>query len=338
MSKKAVTFTGLKWLVLSTASLIFTVACDNHPIVDPGTFEFDAGAVPPNARVQHVFAIKNTTNRVLQITNVSRSCGCTNADIKQKQLQPGETTDVLMTVDASNVADRVTQTVVLTTDSSTLKTFVLNISFNIVTGPWEPTPRQVRFGEHFPGQAAAINLQVYANGSGRIVGVIPSEPWHQEEIISSPNENPATVIAKLLPIAPIGNLDGRIHLKTSDPSSPEIVLRVFATIQPDLYADPPVISFGILENKRPNDVTLKIWAKRSSSPKISTISVSDPNFRITRVEDTSRVENLEGAFLVHFTGDQTIKSGPHRAIISFGTTASYLPVLEVPISFYWKGQ
>jgi hypothetical protein len=65
--------------------------------LSPG--EFDFGAVLNTSPVSQTFQLRNAGDGPLQISGVSTSCGCTTAEVANRVLAPGETTDLTVTYD-----------------------------------------------------------------------------------------------------------------------------------------------------------------------------------------------------------------------------------------------
>jgi uncharacterized cupredoxin-like copper-binding protein len=56
--------------------------------------EYDFGTVEQGTIVKHSFIITNNGGDILEIKDVSASCGCTAADPEKKELKPGESTNI----------------------------------------------------------------------------------------------------------------------------------------------------------------------------------------------------------------------------------------------------
>lgn len=83
--------------------------------LDPYTWDF--GNVSPEDVLQHTFILTNESSVVLNIKQVNTSCGCTASEVKKKQLQPGESTDINVTFKAKGYKGAVQQFVYVNTDS-----------------------------------------------------------------------------------------------------------------------------------------------------------------------------------------------------------------------------
>jgi len=77
----------------------------------------DFGLVKAGEVVKHSFLIKNDSPRVLKIKNVTTSCGCAVSEVKNKFLNPGESTFVDVKFDSQGYSGTVRQFVYLSTDS-----------------------------------------------------------------------------------------------------------------------------------------------------------------------------------------------------------------------------
>ena len=71
---------------------------------------FDFGTVDEGARINHTFKVSNKGNGTLKIIDAYASCGCTTPKFAKKVLEPGEGTDLFVTIDTSMKQNAVTKT------------------------------------------------------------------------------------------------------------------------------------------------------------------------------------------------------------------------------------
>ncbi len=71
---------------------------------------FDFGTVDEGARINHTFKVTNSGAGTLKIVEAYASCGCTVPKFAKKTLEPGETTNLFVTVDTSMKQNGVTKT------------------------------------------------------------------------------------------------------------------------------------------------------------------------------------------------------------------------------------
>lgn len=97
-------------LLLLTLS---TAAADQSgtPNIQFDSQVFDFGTVDEGARINHTFKVANKGNGTLKIVDAYASCGCTTPKFAKKLLEPGESTELFITVDTSMKQNAVTKTV-----------------------------------------------------------------------------------------------------------------------------------------------------------------------------------------------------------------------------------
>jgi hypothetical protein len=57
-------------------------------------YTWDFGKVKEGEVLVHKFSLKNESSKVMQITSVNTTCGCTTSYVKQNSLKPQESTDI----------------------------------------------------------------------------------------------------------------------------------------------------------------------------------------------------------------------------------------------------
>ncbi|HEY9676880.1 MAG TPA: DUF1573 domain-containing protein [Drouetiella sp.] len=84
---------------------------NDKPIIQFDSQVFDFGTVDEGARVNHTFKVSNKGTGLLKIQEAYASCGCTIPKFAKKTLEPGETTNLFVTVDTSMKQNGITKTV-----------------------------------------------------------------------------------------------------------------------------------------------------------------------------------------------------------------------------------
>jgi GTPase len=77
----------------------------------------DFGVIKPGMVVSHAFIIQNDSKGVLHIKDITTSCGCTVSEVKNKILEPGESTYLNVKFDSKGYFGPVEQFVYVQTDS-----------------------------------------------------------------------------------------------------------------------------------------------------------------------------------------------------------------------------
>lgn len=117
-------------------------------------YHWDFGDVPASVKVQHNFVLKNTGTDPLDIPKVRSSCGCSTAPLLKNRLEPGETTDLVLTFSTGNYRGKVQKT--LTIHSSDPNNEQVKLTFAAtVDNPelkLEWKPQKVNFVQLYSGE------------------------------------------------------------------------------------------------------------------------------------------------------------------------------------------
>ena len=99
MKEKRRTIT-IGWVSLGLLLLALVAGCTQQPgQVELSASEYDFGTIPNDKPVSQTFEVRNVGRGKLEILGVSTSCGCTSAEVSQRQLGPGEAAELTVTYD-----------------------------------------------------------------------------------------------------------------------------------------------------------------------------------------------------------------------------------------------
>lgn len=117
-------------------------------------FHWDFGDVPKGVKVDHNFVLKNTGTDPLDIPKVRSSCGCSTAPLLKNRLEPGETTDLVLTFTTGNYRGKVQKTLtVVSSDPNNQEvklTFAATVNDPDVKVEWKP--QKVNFVQLYEGE------------------------------------------------------------------------------------------------------------------------------------------------------------------------------------------
>ena len=71
----------------------------NLPQIEIAPQSFDFGDVVYGQVVEYIFKVKNAGSEILEIKRLATSCGCTSAEIAEKQINPGEEAELRVAYD-----------------------------------------------------------------------------------------------------------------------------------------------------------------------------------------------------------------------------------------------
>jgi Protein of unknown function (DUF1573) len=206
----------------------------NREQVPPPAIVHDFGDVPSGTLCVHKFTITNVYETAMQITEVRKSCTCLDYVPMTKQLQPNESADFTVTMNAGKFIGFNAQTFYITFGPKYVSTAVVRVQANSRTDV-TVNPGAINFGTVAQGTKAAQAATVKYAGRMRDWKIVdssqasgPFEVAIRETNRGGPLRPGAEyyVEVTLKPTATAGPLDEQITLKTNDPSNPQIHITV----------------------------------------------------------------------------------------------------------------
>jgi len=100
--------------------------------VEPDGFDF--GRVLPRRTLRKEFRLLNLGEGPLEITGVSRSCGCTRAVVGETTLEPGASTTLNVEVETRNSRGRIQQQVIVRSNDPQTPLLEVKLTATVVEG------------------------------------------------------------------------------------------------------------------------------------------------------------------------------------------------------------
>jgi hypothetical protein len=215
----------------------------------------DFGVVPRGTQLKHSFQMTNIYKEPLEITQVRVSCGCVTATPSVKVLQPNETAQLHINMDARQFSGPKSVRVYLTVGPKYVSTATLTVTANaradVVFNPGE-----IDFGSVARGQTPTRSIDVEYVGAfdWRVSEIVKSSaaPFELrvEELpqqVSQPARHGYRIFATIKADAPAGPFKQEILLKTNDPSNPTLTFNIHGAIQAGLAVTPAGLSVAGLK-------------------------------------------------------------------------------------------
>lgn len=207
----------------------------------------DFGNVPRGAQLKHTFKITNIYKIPLEITNIRVTCGCLSVTGHPRVLQPNDSADFTVHMDANRFSGPKTVRAYVTVGPEYVSTATLTLSANarldVVFNPGE-----IDFGIVQRGQSPTRHIDVEYAGSF---------PWAVSEIVKNAaapfglrveelrtGHRGYRIFATLKPDAVAGAFKQEILLKTNDPSSPVLTFNIVGNVQASLSVAPANLHVG----------------------------------------------------------------------------------------------
>jgi hypothetical protein len=206
---------------------------------------FEFGEVDSEVKVEHDFMVRNAGEGTLEIKNVRTSCGCTVAQPENKTLAPGQETKISTTLSLKGRQGVTSKTV--TVECNDPETPVLKLELKgTAVAAITIEPRTVSLGRVVDASPISQAISIKATKPDlnfKIESVDSSTlPQFKTEIKTVEEGKSYEVLLTSAEALPVGNINGRLMIKTDTPSNPIINVSVFAQVIGDLDVSPDVVS------------------------------------------------------------------------------------------------
>lgn len=270
-------------------------------VVDPARLDFGRMAQHQvrNAEV----TIRNGGTATLEIYGVEPSCGCTVAELKVKELAPGQSTVLPVTFDSKAFSGPQHKTIRLSSNDPDQPNFDIQIeALVLVPLLIDPPHKQLGFGQVRRGDPKTRSVTLTAMEAAELT--VTATRWNKAvfdvEVRHDEGGNPASevVLVKLNPAAPLGEHREFMTLRTDLADMPSVDVELFATIVQDVMAQPERVNFRYVARDQKLEGRVRVSAVDPAVKfKITGVEIDLPGFRAT-VEPTQPGKEA----FVHFEG------------------------------------
>jgi hypothetical protein len=276
----------------------------------------DFGTVEQGSRVEHAFKIHNAGAGWLQVSKVDGSCGCTAGVSHDGNVAPGADTWVTVSLDTANIAGRTAKTLILHSNDPTVPEAALSLTGTVLTDV-VVSPNTLYLGRIRRGHTVRREIIVKSGRPGTPYGVvdiqseIPSVRAHVEAG-AAPDEQ--RVIIEVAPDAPLGRFTDELRVRTNSPRQPVVTIPVFGSVEGDLAALPPQVTFPLARDGSAPSHDVQITNRTSQHVTLTSVTVPPPlAYDLRTVRDGSEwtlTLRPEGRFPAHFEGAVEIVPTP----------------------------
>jgi hypothetical protein len=228
--------------IIAVAPLAGFAAGQPRLEIDQATYNF--GTVLNGPPVSHVFKLKNAGQARLIIGQVMPSCGCTAAKPTKTELEPGETSEIKVTLATGALNGQSSHTITIATNDPKHQTATLTMVGNVQLQV-SASPPDIDFGKVSHGQSATREVTLTAlKPDGFEVGKISnSNPNIQVERESNASNGGVRLKISLANTMPVGPFVDTVEIATNRVPTR---VAVYGTVTGSISVDPPQVSFGIV--------------------------------------------------------------------------------------------
>lgn len=161
-----VVLTGVLMLVTRKAKAPVIVSRTDPPKISFEEKSHELGTVMEGVEIPYIFKIHNVGGEVLEISNVTTTCGCTLLKLKDKFVEPGKTTDLEVVMDTAMKQGYVKKTIdIFSNDPKHPKT-TITIAANVLPNK-NPKPKFTDFTVKGGNDSRSLDPHMGLSESGR---------------------------------------------------------------------------------------------------------------------------------------------------------------------------
>lgn len=225
---------------------------NNREQTPPPVIVHNFGDVPHGTICVHKFTVTNIYDVPMQITEVRKSCQCLDFVPMTRVLQPNETADFVITMNAGKFVGFNAQTFYVSFGPKFVSTAVIRVQATSKTDV-TVNPGAVTFGTVPQGAKAAQAVTIRYSGSGRswkLTEVVPPTGPFDVTLTETSRGGPLRggaeyrVDVSLKPTAPAGPISEQITLKTNDTANPLVTVNVTGVVAAPLELAPSRVVMG----------------------------------------------------------------------------------------------
>ena len=196
------------------------------PKIHIETTDYDTGILPADEKSVRKIKVANKGDSTLHIKSVKSSCGCVSGSIEEKVIAPGDSTNLVVTIDPNRISGfKSTKTVTLFSDDPDNPRVQVKVTARLEQ-TYEMEPQNIDFGTVEKGTPAEASILFRSLKSDPPVKVTDVSPYGRvrnvelsleqtpEDQWRKPGHPEYKITAKLLPTVPPGNFIARARLRT----------------------------------------------------------------------------------------------------------------------------
>lgn len=230
------------------------------------------GSVTPDAVIQHSFVLTNRGDRVVKITGVHATCGCTEAVVTTNEVAPGRTTDLVVKLTFKGRRGHLLKSVYVDTDDPANMALRLEVE-GVVTVPIDAQPEGIHFGT--VGVEGKVEREVLLTATGtnefHIVSVTASSPQLLAtcEVLEA-GRRYRVRISSDGPRSP-GSSMASVRVVTDSPRMETVDIPVAFFVAGDIVASPAVLLAIPTLSNEVRSARFTLWSPSSKSFKVTKV-------------------------------------------------------------------
>lgn len=285
----------------------------------------DFGSVPRGVLCLHQFTIFNPFDRPMKIASVRTSCVCASASVDKREIAPGESATLNVSVDTGKYVGHRVFTIFVLLEQPVVQ----ELQFVVQGHSREDvslSPNQLAFGRILRGQSAEASVLItrYGSPDWQITAVENDNAYIQpslQEVRRDTAQLQYRLTAKLRPDVPVGSWYAELWLRGSDGS--RILVPLTVEVESALVVTPKEVHLGRVAA----GVTIerRIIVRSAKAFRILKVQAADPGLEFVWQPDETKT-----AHLVTIRYRTPASAGEVRQVIRIVTDLPADNEIEVP--------
>jgi hypothetical protein len=288
----------------------------------------DFGKIKHGEAVKYTYIFTNIGDRLLEVTAVRTSCGCTTAGEWSRQVEPCKSGNIPVQFNSGNYDGPVGKSITVTCNDTNQPTVVLQIKATIWK-PIEVTPQHVFLNVTADAPSTATTVRIVNNENAPLTMSLPevSNSAFAVELRTNQPGKEFQLIVKTVPPLPAGSVQGQITLKTSSTNMPVINVGVQANVQQDVTVMPFQIQLPAapLANPMPSTIVIR-------NNGMNALALSEPAMNAKDVKVQLKEIQAGRSFTVTLTFPAGFEIAQGEKVeLSVKSNHPQLPLIKVPV-------
>jgi hypothetical protein len=298
------------------------------PRIQFATPVYDFGKMKNGETVKYSYVFTNIGDRLLEVSNVHASCGCTTSGEYSRQVEPGKTGNIPIQFSSGSFHGDVTKMITVTCNDATQPTVMLQLKAHI----WKPVEIIPQFAALQVTMESPLNtttVRIVNNEETPLMLSAPqsSNPAFAAELKTTQPGKEYELVVRTVPPLPTGTVQGQISMKSSSTNLPVVNITAWANVQPSVMVTPAqiVLPATPLANLKPYTILIRNNATNS-------LVLTDPTVNAQGVEVHLKEFQPGRYFSLTVTFPAGFEIAPGDSIeLSLKSNHPQFPVIKVPI-------
>lgn len=304
-------------------------------------YEHDIGFHDEGELVQFSIAYRNVGKAPLVIANVHTSCGCMGATPSNTTLQPGESAELKLFVDTTSRSGAESLWAFIASNDPVSPVARLHVVGAVRPSRVALFPSMLFFGQVRSSASSECRTLIpssqdpsspnYSDVRLTVAKVSTDTACVQAAVEGNPGDGDKgiTIVTKILPHSPLGELRGHVLVETNNPRNSTLVVPFRATVKGNIDLDHESFFLGVLKKGETRDTAVTVSTVSKAPLKITKV---DNPLSCLAVDVKPKTEGREYVLTAALKPDAP--AGNIKGDVIVHTNDSDQPQIKIPVYAY----